>query len=163
MSDVIIMEITGIDGESTISDYPNKINIGSFNHSLHQPMAINPDNQARTTGRIDTQDFTVSREMDKASVALIDALVTGKNLGVVKVHLLKTAGVTGDGQNLYMTYEMDETIISSYSVGGGAGTPVETLTLNFTKISWTYVPQETTGGLKGNVPSNFSIKLGKKV
>lgn len=163
MTDVVIMEITGIDGESTISDYPNKINIASFNHGISQPMAINPDHAGRTTGRISAQEFTVSRQMDKASVPIIDSLVTAKNLGVVKIHLLKSSGATGDGQTLYMTYELEETMISNYQVGGGMGTPMETFSLNYTKINWNYVPQESTGALKGTVPSNFSIKLGKKV
>lgn len=163
MTDVVVMMIPGIEGESTISDYPKHINIASFNHGISQPMAINPDHQGRTTGRITAQEFTVSREMDKASVPIIDALVTAKNLATVKLYLLKSSGLTGDGQTLYMTYELEEAMVSNYQVGGGMGTPMETFSLNYTKINWNYVPQETTGALKGTVPSNFSIKLGKKV
>jgi type VI secretion system secreted protein Hcp len=45
-----------------------------------------------------------------------------------------------------MRYTLKNVIISSISIGGGGGDrPVETLTLNYTKINWTYAPQQGEG------------------
>jgi type VI secretion system secreted protein Hcp len=77
--------------------------------------------------------------------------------------LLKAVGDASAGQKLAMTIEMEEMMISSYSLGGGGGgESVETLTLNATKFTWTYQPQQSTGAVSGNDTTNWNVKTGKK-
>jgi type VI secretion system secreted protein Hcp len=163
MADAIILEIPDIKGECQLDSYTDKITVLSMNHGMTQPMTMDPTNQARTVGRMNCQDLSVTKILDSSSVPLIDAMNTAKNLATCKIYILKSTGDTAAGQKLVLTYEMEETMISSYSVGiGGGGEGTETITLNFTKITWTYVPQKSTGEASGNVTSNWSLKLGKK-
>ena len=46
-----------------------------------------------------------------------------------------------------MKYVMSNVLISSVSIGGGGGDkPVETLTLNYNKITWGFTSQKSEGG-----------------
>lgn len=164
MADAIVLEIPSISGECQLDGYANKITVLSYNHGLTQPMTMDPTNQARTVGRLNCQDISLTKIMDAATADIINAMCTAKNLATCKIYILKSVGDTALGQKLVMTYEMEETMISSYSVGGGGGgEPTETITLNFTKLTWTYQPQLTTGAASGNKTTNWSLKLGKKV
>lgn len=162
MADAIILEVPNVDGECQLDGYTKKIVLTSFSHGLSQPMTTDPTNQERTVGRVNCQDLTVSKYMDAASVHLINGICTAKNFGACKLYILKATGGDGAGQTLALTIEMNQTMISSYSVSGGGGPPMETMTLNFTKIIWTYTPQKEDGSLDGNIPTNWNLALGKK-
>jgi len=163
MADAIVLDIPNVSGECQLQGYANKITILSFNHGMTQPMTMDPTNQARTVGRCNVQDVSVTKMLDKSSVDIINAMCVSKNLGKTTLHILKAVGDTAEGQKEAMKYEMEDTMISSYSIGaGGGGEPTETFTLNFTKITWTYQPQEESGALSGNATTNWSLKLGKK-
>ena len=55
-----------------------------------------------------------------------------------------------------MVYELGHTLISSVNIGGGGGgMPVETVSLNFDTIKWTYKKQKTEVGSDGNVVASW--------
>ena len=163
MAAALILEISGVDGECQLDGYENKITLLSFNHGMSQPMTMDPTNQARTVGRMNCQDLSVTKALDASSVSLINGMCTSKNFGTTKLYLLKSVGDTSLGQKLALTIQLDEMMISSYSLGGGGGgEPVETLTLNATKFTWTYQPQQSTGAVSGNDTTNWNVKTGKK-
>jgi type VI secretion system secreted protein Hcp len=162
MADAIILEVPDVTGECQLDGYTQKIVLTSFNHGMSQPMTTDPTNQERTVGRVNCQDLTASKYMDSASVPLINAICTAKNLGTCKVYILKATGADGAGQTLALTIEMSQTMISSYSLSGGGGPPMETFTFNFNKIVWNYTPQKEDGSLDGNIPTNWNLALGKK-
>ena len=60
-----------------------------------------------------------------------------------------------------MTYVMDNVLISSYSVSGGPGgsLPVESLTLDYAKISWVFNKTDDAGpdGSPGQVATKWSL------
>ena len=63
----------------------------------------------------------------------------------------------------YITYTLTNAILSNLSVSGGSGgKPVETLSLNFTKIKWELTAQDTKGGKKGTAASTWDMAANKK-
>jgi type VI secretion system secreted protein Hcp len=162
MADAIVLEITGIDGECKLEGYDKKITLTSFSHGLQQPMTMDPSNQERTTGRVNCQDLSFTKQMDAATIHLLNAINTAKNLQTTKLYILKATGEEAEGQKLVLTIEMENTMISSYSLSGGGGVPMESISFNFTKISWNYTPQTETGALGGNIPTNWNLAKGKK-
>jgi type VI secretion system secreted protein Hcp len=58
----------------------------------------------------------------------------------------------------FMVYEMADAVISSVSVGGGNGDkPVETMTVNYSKITWTFNAQKEGGGKEGEVKATWDV------
>jgi type VI secretion system secreted protein Hcp len=150
-----IQDTVTIDGESTLEGFDNCIEVLSFSHGLSQQVLPTTSHTGRTTGRPAIQDMTVSKTLDATTPLLNYNCAKAANLGAVKLHLVRQdADAGGDQENAfpYMVYEMTNTIISSVSVGGGAGgLPVETLSLNFSKLTWTYQKQKETTGPEGNI------------
>ena len=61
-----------------------------------------------------------------------------------------------------MVYDLENSLVSSISVGGGNGDkPVETVTLNYSKITWTYNAQKEEGGKEGEVKGVWDVGTNK--
>lgn len=154
--DIIIVDAgTTIKGECTLPDYKDKIEALSFSHGVAQQITGDQSNQKRTSGKPNHQDFTITKYFDLASSSLIDQCNQAKPIATVKVII----GQNENGAvNAYLTYELTNALISSVSVGGGGGgKPQETVTFNYTAISWTYKPQQATADASGNASATWNL------
>ncbi len=97
------------------------------------------------TGRVDMTDLTVTKEMDKASTHFMEFCANGRHIKDVRVQieLIDSKG----SKTHYMSIELENVIITSYSVGGSAGEPLptETISLNFEKVTWKYTGDGSSG------------------
>ena len=56
------------------------------------------------------------------------------------------------------SFASENAVLSSLSIGGGSGDkPVETLTINYSKITWTYNAQKEEGGKEGEVKASWDV------
>lgn len=151
-----------IDGESKDSAHDKWIEVLAYNHGVSQPTSATASTGGgRTTERCHHQDFTITKYMDAATPILNKHCCTGTHIATIE---LKCYRATADGSQPveYMAYKLENSIISSVSVGGGAGDlPVETVTFNYGKISWTYKPQAEVapGGVENgtNIPASWDL------
>ncbi|MGA2721372.1 MAG: type VI secretion system tube protein Hcp [Bryobacteraceae bacterium] len=158
MSNVMIMDC-GKDytGECTLKGYDGQIELMSMNHSILQHVTADKSNKKRTTGKPSHAGFAVNKYFDNASCQLIDACNTGKAIAKVKIVI----GQVEQGEfNEVMLVEMDDVVIASISMGGGNAKPTETVMLDYTKIAWTYKPQQATGAVKGSNKAQYDLKTG---
>lgn len=149
--DYMLLKLQGttkIDGQSTLDGYTSCIEVMSFSHGVSNPIQMTTSNNGRTVGRPYIQEMTVSKVMDKATPHLNYYCAKGTNLGDTQLYLVRQ---DGNENVVYMTYEMTDTMLSSVSVGGGGGLPMETISLNFSKITWTYEPQKPETNKDGKV------------
>ncbi len=88
------------------------------------------------TGKVSLHEFTITRQVDKASPKLSSYCVTGQHFKNVTITVRKTV----KGKVQLLTYTLHDVLISSYQVGGSGkdAVPTETLSLNFTKVSIAY-------------------------
>jgi len=148
-----------IKGESTLTDYKDKIELLSYSHGVAQQITGDQSNQKRTSGKPNHQDFTVTKYVDLASCNLIHYCNAAIPIPTIKVFVLQNEA---DKTNAILTYEMTNALVSSISVGGGGGgKPQETVTFNYTKISWTYKPQKATADVSGNDSAKWSLETNK--
>ena len=158
--DVLILDCgTDIKGESKLSDYADKIELLSYSHGVAQQIAGDQSNTKRTSGKPNHQDFTVTKYVDLASCKLIDYCNQAKPLATVTV----TVGQNDNGAVIkYFTYAFTNALISSVSVGGGGGgKPQETVTFNYTKMTWTYNQQKEEVGTSGNNSAIWDLSTNK--
>jgi len=156
--DYMLLEIQDkvkIDGESTLKGFEKFIEISSYSHGVSNYIQPTTSNTGRTTGRPNFQEMTVTKKLDSTTPLINYYCVMGQCLGTTRLHLVRQ-DATADGKNHdaidYMVYEMTDTMISSVSVGGGGGSiPMETVSLNFSKITWTYKSQKTEDGVEETV------------
>jgi type VI secretion system secreted protein Hcp len=138
--DVIILDAPGINGESQLQGYANKIECLSFSHAVAMQVYRDAGSSERTTGKLGMQEFTLSKYMDRSTPVLNQACCEARKLGDCKV----TVGRNNDGLVVpLMVYSLIDVIVSSVSAASSGGDrPAETLTLNFTGIEWEYAPQQ---------------------
>jgi type VI secretion system secreted protein Hcp len=155
MSDVILLEIKGVKGGSLLEGAKDHIECLSFSHSVSMATTNDVSNGERTTGKADHGDMVISKYVDQATPLLLEKLCAGKPIGQVKFKI----GRTDDNQFLpIMDYVMDDVVLSNVSVGGGGGKPTETVTLNYSKIQWTFTGQKEGGGKEGVVSAKHDLK-----
>lgn len=150
MPEDVFLQIDGIPGESTDEKHKNWIEVLSYSHGVSQMGAgSRSTGGAATGGRCDHQDFSIVKELDKATADLNLVCCNGKHIKKITLELCRA---TGDKQP-YMKYELEDVVISSVSIGGGGGgIPTESVTFNYGKINWVYTETDhQTGKKKGEV------------
>ena len=131
----IYMKYEGVDGDVTTKGFEKDIELTSaqFGHS-RAVTSIGANDARRGTPQV--TDLVVTKPMDVSSTDLFRDSLMGKGRKVT-LYFVST-GV--DKSTPYLTIELENVLISSFSLSGGHdadGKPVESLTFNFTKITYT--------------------------
>lgn len=156
--DIVLMKVSDVPGQTQLDGYKDHMELFSYSHSVSQSVTANVSNTDRTTGRPNHADFSVTKDVDKATPSLLQ----GCNEAKVYKEVLITIGRNDSGAIVKLfTYKLEDAIISSISVGGGGGKPVESLTFNYSRIEWTYYAQKEEGGAGGNAVAKWDVSLNK--
>jgi len=130
--DPIFMKYGGITGDVTAKGYAGDILLNAFQWGL-----ISTGREASAPS---VSEITVSKRLDSASVSLMGEALGGTPSDV------EIDFVSGKLQT-YLKLDLSNVLISGYSMSSGGDRPTESLSLNFTKISFTEV------GIKGDTQS----------
>ena len=161
MAQDIYMEVDGMESESTAANTKKGLEILSFSHGVSQPASATVSGAGgRTVEKANHGDFTVTKYIDVTSPTLNLWCCEGRHIKAIKVKMFRA---DKEGKPVeYMNYIFDDSIISSISVGGGAGDlPIETVTINYGNIQWKYIQQKVEGSEAGNLPTGWSRKENK--
>jgi type VI secretion system secreted protein Hcp len=139
------LKLEGIKGESQDEKHRDEIELLSASFGVISTGLAGPGAGANRPGKI--QDIVITKHSDRSSTALMQFAINGKPIKKGKITFRKA----GEPDPLeYMTIEMENIIITSVSVQTDAkGRATEAITLSFTKMTVTYIPQGTTGGPGG--------------
>lgn len=159
MSDVLILDLGDtIKGNCTITGYPDKIIVNSFSHNAYLPMASDAGNTERTLGRAVLSEMSFSKSSDLATTEMFKACTQGSKIGPAKLNI----GRVENGVYMnFMTYVMDNAMISQMSCSGGGGIPNDSFSINFTKIKADFTQQKTDSSAKGTGTWNWNLETMK--
>src|ERR1700744_3275801 len=132
------LKIDGIEGESQDDKYKDQIHLSSFSFGVTNA-GTGGSNLGSGGGRSNIQDLHFTKTIDKSSPNLFIACATGKHFP--KAQLI--ARRAGENPQVYLTYDLEEVFVSSISTSGheGGGLAQESASLNFSKVTLTYTPQ----------------------
>jgi len=152
------LKIDGIDGESTDDRHKGEIDIQSFSWGMSNSASFSSGGGGGA-GKVSLQDFHFTRRIDKASPKLMLACATGNHIPSA-VLVCRKAGGTGEPVEYYKITMID-ILVSSVISGGGSGdvVPVESVSLNFAKIEWEYVPVGADGRPQDPVRAEYDSRL----
>jgi type VI secretion system secreted protein Hcp len=155
----LFMEYNGIKGDVTESKHKEWIEIHSLQFGAGR--AITTPSGA-TAGRecsvCSVSEITVSKPMDKASQMLMRESMIGAVPGKKVVIEQVTTG-QGNKAETTLKLELENCMISGYSVSSGGDRPQESLSLNFTKITYTLAQGQTTGDLAQPAHNYYDLSL----
>jgi type VI secretion system secreted protein Hcp len=137
------MKYDGIDGSATATGHEKWIELEScqlgVNRQIRNPTGRGINREASAPS---VQEIVVTKVQDCASTGLFKASLWGEGKKV-KIDFCKT---DKDKVEPYLQVELENTMVSSYSASGAGGEhhdrPHESLTLNFTKITYNTITMD---------------------
>jgi type VI secretion system secreted protein Hcp len=108
-------------------------------------------------GKATFQDFSIFKPVDAHSPKLMLACATGKHF---KKATIEVFSEEGPGSPPFMTWELEEVLVSSLSFSSGGDTPADSITLSYTKVCSIYMGLDS-GGKPANVKECYDIKANK--
>jgi type VI secretion system secreted protein Hcp len=129
----IYMSYDGVTGDVTASGHEKWIELNScqwgVGRGISSPTGASADRESSAPS---VSEVVVTKATDAASVKLLDESYQGEGKKVV-LDFCKT-----DKGNLevYMTITLENTLISGFSLSSGGDRPMESLSLNFTKVEF---------------------------
>jgi type VI secretion system secreted protein Hcp len=163
-NDQCFLKIEGIQGESTNENHPNEIVLVGFRTGLMQKVIA--AGSGAGVGKVDFSPLKVFKNIDKASVPIFVACAVGKHLKTVTLSVVRYADFPS-GAFDYFVVVLSDVFVSSVNDGtettDSEGNLLETVTFDFTKIEWTYKPQNEDGSPGTPVKGGYDLKLNRKL
>lgn len=149
------LKIDGIDGESQQKSHEGEIEIDSFSWSESNE-GSSAVGGGRGAGKVSMADFSFSMTVNKASPKLFLYCATGKNIPEISL----TCREQGGEQEEYLKMKFTDSIVSSFQTGGSEGIvkPLDQVSINFTKIEYSYAAQKEDGTLEAYETHFFDLK-----
>jgi type VI secretion system secreted protein Hcp len=157
----LFIKFDGIDGEAKDKDHKGWSDLQSFSWGIHKAGG-GATGQTRRRGVATVEDVCCTKEYEKSSPKIAEAVCTGKIFPKVEIHNTATYG---DSRATYLKYELKNVMVSSYQTsgaGGGDAVPLESLSLNFEEVKQTYVEYDAKGKKLGNVEMGYKVEEGEK-
>jgi type VI secretion system secreted protein Hcp len=141
------LKIGSLEGESRDSAKGNWIDVLGWSWGMANSGSAHTGGGAGA-GKVNVQDLSITKWIDKASCDLMLACCNGKHFNEAELIVRKA----GEKPLEYLKINMTEVMITSVATGGSGGDDrlTENLTLNFAKVKVAYEEQtkEGSGGAK---------------
>ena len=154
----MFLKIATVDGESTTKGYEKQIDVLAWSWGMSNSGTTH-SGSGTTAGKANVQDFSFTKNLDRASPALMLAALTGTTYADATLTVLRPipnkAGATYD----YLKLKLENVLVTSVS---GGGTPTqdkltENVTLNFSKFTLEYKPADSSGYVGSSIPVTYDI------
>lgn len=151
------LKLDGIEGESSQKGHENQIDLLSWSWG-ESNSGSSSDGGGSGSGKVNMQDFSFSMKINKASPNLFKHCANGAH---IKEGTL-TCRRAGKEPRPYLTIKFTDCLISSFQTGGSSGdeVPTDSISLNFSKIEYSYSPQKADGTLGTAIPAAYDLKTG---
>lgn len=157
----IYLEIEGIEGNGTATGYEKMIDVTSFNWGVGRAITQQAGRMAnREASRPSISEITFTKMVDKATPLLVQESTIGTKGKKVIIHFVTTGG---DQLEEFLTYTLEDTLISSYSIGASSdGEPGETISLSFSQFEVAFTESGESNARAGKGRFGYDISLAKK-
>lgn len=150
----IYLKYEGIEGEATHDKHKNWIEVGSLQFGIGRGISTPAGATAnREASEPSVSEVTVTKMLDGSSPKLFTESATGAAGKKVEIHLVST----GSPGNTYVEYTLTNALISAYSLSSGGDRPSESISINFTKIEFKFIPYD--GANKAGTPVTVNYDL----
>jgi len=154
----MFLKIDGIEGESTDEAHRGEIDVLQWSWGLSQSSPSHGGGQG--SSKVNIQEMSITKSTDTTTSDLMQSCCTGNSIGDVTLEICSSVGA----KICYFKMEMESVLISSMSIGGNHEEEVlsETITLNFDKVEFTYIPHDLDTGMQTGEELKWNIEEGKK-
>jgi type VI secretion system secreted protein Hcp len=150
----MFIKIDSIDGEAQDSKHKKEIDVISWSWGVSNVGSAHAGGGAGA-GKVNVQDLSFTKWVDSSTPKLTLACCAGKHFKDAVLVVRKA----GDKPVEYLKIKMETVLISAVSTGGSESEEklTENITLNFSKVSLDYVPQDDKGAPGTAIPMTWDI------
>lgn len=157
----IYMKFGDIKGQVQTEGFKDWIELESCQYGVSRNVSTGAGGAGREGAHPHISDIVITKNFDMASPKLYQDSVAGAFHSKVEIKLTTT---TKNKIDTYLAIELTDCGVASYSTsahgGTGGSVPMESLSLNFTKIMYTPSPLDTKGTpVKGAVVTYDLLKM----
>jgi type VI secretion system secreted protein Hcp len=154
----LFLKLDGIDGESKDTKHSKEIDVLAWSWGMSQSSHAGLGGGV-TAGKVNIQDFSVTKYIDKATPVLLLNCCNGTTIKKADFVARKAGGKGGPVEYLKIT--LKEILVTSVSTGGSGGEDkfTENVSLAFDEVEVVYTEQTDTGG--GGSPARMHWKVAK--
>jgi type VI protein secretion system component Hcp len=145
--------IDGITGDSTNAQHRGEVDLTGVRAGLLGGGAA----LCGATGKPQFGPIVVEKQIDRASVPLAARAITGTRIKTVRVVL----STTGSAPIRLLTYDLSDARVVSIRQVKRGNTLTEEVAFDFTRIAYTFVPQNADGSAGAAIGFCFDIAAGK--
>lgn len=151
------LKLTDVAGESAQKGHEDQIDVLSWSWG-ESNSGSSSDGGGSGSGKVSMQDLSFAMKINKASSVLFKFCASGTH---IKEGTL-TCRRAGKEPRPYLTIKFTDCLVSSFQTGGSQGdeVPTDSVSLNFSKIEYSYTPQKADGTLGTAIPAAYDIKTG---
>jgi type VI secretion system secreted protein Hcp len=144
----------GIPGESTDKTHKDEVDVLAWSWGMSNSGTTH-DGGGAGAGKVNIQDLSLTKYVDKASPLLLKHCADGKHIAKATL-IVRKAGATPIE---YIKIELTEVLVSAVSTGGSGGEErlTENVTLNFAKVKFDYVPVKEDGSPDAAITFTWDI------
>jgi type VI secretion system secreted protein Hcp len=155
----IYLHMDGLEGDVTAAGHEGWIECESLQWGVGRSISTpTGSSQERESSAPSISEVSIVKNMDKCTPKLFEQACVGTSK-LVKIDLVQT----GEQLDTYMSYELENSLISGYSVASGGEKPSESVSLNFTKLVMKYTPYDNEHNPGSPIPAGYDVSLGQKV
>jgi len=154
------LKIDDIKGESLDDKHKDEIQLESWSWGETQGGA-HSSGGGGGGGKVVMQDFHFVQKANKASPFLFVNCAAGQHIKKAVLTCRKAGGTQQD----FLIITMEDLLVSSFQTGGsaaGESIPTEQVSLNFSKIQYSYSVQKADGKLDSPIVKGYDVKAHKK-
>ena len=150
----MFIKIDSVNGEAQDSKHKKEIDVLSWSWGLSNNGSAHSGSGAGA-GKVSVRDLTFTKWVDRASAVLALACCDGRHFKDAVLVVRKA----GEKPVEYIKLKMETVFVSAVSTGasGNGDRLTEEITLNFSKVSLDYVPQDDTGAPGTAIPMTWDI------
>ena len=158
----IYCKYDGINGDVSEEGHQQWIECSSMQFGVGRAIGGTASGAAkgREASLCNCSEITITKPSDSASQDLMREAMIGAVPGkTVKFEFVTTG--QGDQAETYTKFELEECMVSGYSLSTGGDRPSESLSLNFTKITYNMSQGGTGGALESPKTGYFDLRTAK--
>lgn len=154
----MFLKIKGIKGEAQDDKHKDTIDVLAWSWGMSNSGSTHVGGGSGS-GKVNVQDLSVTKYIDKSSPDLMKACCNGKHFETADLIVRKA----GEKPVEYLTITMTDLIVTAVSTGGSGGEDrlTENVTLNFGAVKVKYIEQTAKGGEGAKPDMGWDIAANK--
>jgi type VI secretion system secreted protein Hcp len=153
----VFLKLGDIAGESKDSKHGGTIDVLSWSWGMSQTGSMSTGGGGGA-GKANFADLSFMHLLDKASPVLMQKCATGDHIKEGTLVSRKA----GKGQQEYLIIKMNDILVTSVQPSGSSEHPMESVSIQCSKIDLEYKPQKADGSLDAGVHFVYDIKANKE-